>query len=563
MVGWFVMTASFGGGCHGTIGHHGDQDPTTTTTPLCSGVDSGPTYIRRVNRLEYNNTVHDLLQTSLAPANGFPTEEKRLGFDDNAAVLSVSPLLAEQYMLAAEQLAADAVDNHWSALVPCAATATATDADACGRDFIAAFGRRAYRRPPDTDDTAILTAVFNAGKATDLKTGIRLVIATALQSPRFLYRVEFGRTPVASDRRVTVKDPAGAALAEAQIVRLDDWEMASRLSYLLWRSMPDDTLLAAAEAGELSTDDQITAQVGRMLADARAHGMIDDFHGQWLRFGEIDGVEKDASMFSGWSASMPGLLRQQAQAFVDDVIWSGDGTLSALFGAPYTFANPALAKFYGIAAPSGSGFEKVMLEPGQSAGVLTQGGLMSVLAKPNQTSPVHRGKFVREQILCQQLQPPPPNLQIKPPELSATLTTRERFTQHSADPGCANCHQLMDPIGLGFENFDGAGRFRATENGQSIDASGEVMGTDVAGPFNGAVELGQKLAGSADVRACVATQWFRYGYGRAETTADSCSLGTLEQRFAGSGYRVLDLVAALAATDAFRYRRFTPPGGVQ
>jgi hypothetical protein len=552
------------GACNGSIGDHGKPPGTVVIppSPLCSGLDPGPSFIRRVNRLEYDNTVRDLLQTTLAPARGFPPEERRLGFDDNGAALSVSPVLTEQLMLAAEQLASDAVDNHWSALVPCAQTATTVDA--CGADFIAAFGRRAYRRPLDADDTAILKAVFDAGKATDLKTGIRLVITAVLQSPDFLYRVEFGRQPVGSDPKVAVKDTTtGVTLGQAQVVRVGDWEMATRLSYLLWRSMPDDALFAAAEAGRLSSDADLATEVQRMLADPKARVAIADFHDQWLRIGEIDALEKEASVFAGWNANIPGLMRQEARAFVDDVIWNGDGDLNALFGAPYTFANAALAQYYGLPAPSGSGFVKLPLDASQRGGVLTQGGLMSLLAKSNQTSPVHRGKFVREQIFCQILQPPPPDLEIKPPELSATLTTRERFAQHSADGACSTCHQLTDPIGLGFENFDGAGKFRDVENGRAVDVSGQIFGTDVAGTFNGPLELGQKLAASETARACVTTQWFRYGYGRAETEADGCSMKALNEKFAGSGYRVLDLVAALAATDAFRYRRFITAGGAQ
>jgi hypothetical protein len=550
-------------GCNGAIGAR-EPHPTTTSTesrPLCGGLDPGPAYVRRVNRLEYDNTVRDLLGTTLTPATAFPTEERRLGFDDNGAALSAPPQLVEQYLKAAEALAQDAVDNHWSALSPCATNAA--DVDGCGQTFIATFGAKAYRRPLDADDTATLTAVFNAGKATDLKTGIRLVIETVLQAPRFLYRVEMGAAPQSSDPKVTVKDPTtGAVTGQTQVVRLDDWEMASRLSYLLWRSMPDDVLTAAAAAGQLHDDDAIAAQAARMLADPRARATVVDFHDQWLRLGEIDGVEKEAAVFPAFTPAIAGLMRTEAETFLDDVVWNGDGTLAALFGAPYTFANATLASYYGLSGPNGSSFVRVDLDPGQRAGVLTQGGLLALLAKSNQTSPVHRGKFVREQILCQPLPPPPANLQITPPELSSTLTTRERFTQHAADPYCAGCHHLMDPIGLGFENFDGAGLFRATENGQPVDASGRLDDAgDATGPFNGPIELGQRLAASGEARACVATQWFRYGYGRAETDGDGCSLRALDSAFAAGGYRVLDLVAALANTDAFRYRRVTPAVG--
>ena len=258
--------------CNGTIGGHGSTDPGTTTKvgPICNGLDPGPAYVRRLNRTEYDNTVRDLLGTTLQPATAFPTEEKRLGFDDNGAALSVPPQLVEQYLTAAEQLAQDAVDNHWDALVPCAQTATAVAG--CGQQFIAAFGAKAYRRPLDADDTATLTAVFDAGKATDFKTGVRLVIETVLQAPRFLYRVEMGAAPQSNDPKVTVKDPTtGAVIGQTQVVRLDPFEMASRLSYMLWRSQPDDALAAAAVAGKLSADADIAAQVTRMLADPQAH----------------------------------------------------------------------------------------------------------------------------------------------------------------------------------------------------------------------------------------------------------------------------------------------------
>src|SRR5262249_14913170 len=163
---------------------------------------------------------------------------------------------------------------------------------------------------------------------------------------------------------------------------------------------------------------------------------------------------------------------------------------------------------------------------------------------------VHRGKFVREQLLCDQLPPPPPDIEIKPPDLSPTLTTRQRFSQHAANASCALCHHLMDPIGLGFESFDGAGAFRATENGQTIDATCRIDDADVAGAFDGVLQLQQRLAGSAQVQACVASQWFRYGYGRAETDADACNLKKINDRFAAGGYRITDLLVALTESDA-------------
>jgi hypothetical protein len=542
-----------GGSCTGTISGPagtGGGGTVGTTSALCQSAapSPGPSYIRRVTRVEYNNTVRDLLGDTTGPADGFPPEEKRLGFDNNADALSISPVLAEQYMLAAESIATAAVGARWSTLVSCAATTTdATAVDACGHDFINAFGKKAYRRPLEADDVAALTSAFDAGKVTDLKTGVRLVIEVALQSPRFLYRVEFGATPAAGQT----------------IVKLDDWEMASRLSYLLWHSMPDDALFAAAAGGQLTQASDVQAQVQRMIADPKARGVTADFYTQWLRVGEIDSVEKVAAVFPSYSAAIAALMQQETTRFLDYVTWDGDGSLDTILTAPFTMVNGPLASYYGFSGVSGDAFVKTPLDGTHRSGVLSQGGLLSLLAKADQTSPVHRGKFVREQLLCMELPPPPADLMIKPPALSTTLTTRQRFTQHSIDPACTGCHHLMDPIGLGFEDFDGAGVFRASENGQPIDDSGEVKDSDVTGAFHGVAELASKLASSDQVRACVTAKWFRYGYGRGETDADSCSMGALKTQFAAGGFKVRDLMIALTQTDAFLYRQVIPPvGGV-
>jgi len=532
----------------GHSGTGGNGPATGTTSPLCqtgAGPSPGPSYVRRLTRLEYSNTVRDLLGDTSGVADHFPAEEIRLGFDNNASALTVSPVLAEQYLLAAETIATNAVEASWSRLVPCDPAGPA-GADACATQFIATFGEAAYRRPLDADDTAALTAAFTAGAATDFKTGVRLVIETALQSPRFLYRVEFGALP------------AGAQT----VVKLDDWEMASRLSYLLWHTMPDAELMAGARLGSLSSPENIIAEAQRMLLDPRAHTVVADFNAQWLRLGEIGAIEKDAAVFPRFSPSIAGLMREEIDRFLDDAIWNPDGgDLATLFTAPYTFVNGALATYYGVPGVTGTAFVKTPVDGVTRGGLLTQGGLLSLLGKANQTSPVHRGKFVREQLLCTELPPPPANLTIKPPDLSTTLTTRQRFEQHAADGSCSTCHRLMDPIGLGFESFDGAGLYRDTENGQPVDDSGQLTDSDVDGPFHGVVELGGKLAASSQVRACVAAKWFRYGYGRGETDADGCSLASIEARFAGGGYKVRDLLAALVETDAFLYRQVTPPGG--
>ena len=231
-------------------------------------------------------------------------------------------------------------------------------------------------------------------------------------------------------------------------------------------------------------------------------------------------------------------------------MWEGDG-FAELLTASYSYMNQRLADFYGVTGPSGDAFERVELDPDRHAGILTMAGILASLAKPNQSSPVHRGKWVRERLLCEELRPPPPNVEITPPNLDPGLTTRERFSEHRKSPFCSTCHNLMDPIGLGFEHFDGAGLWRDSENGRDIDDSGEVIGTDADGPFRGPVDLAQKLARSEQVRDCLTLSMFRFAYGRSEAPEDEGSLRVLRERFASGNLR--DLLAGLTQTDAFLY----------
>jgi hypothetical protein len=411
---------------------------------------------------------------------------------------------------------------------------------ACAESFVDHFGKRAFRRPlTPSERSALLVLYDGAAQEAGFASGIRIVIEAALQMPQFLYRLEFGAA-----------DEVGE-----EIVRLDDWEIASRLSYLLWGSMPDDELLAAAERGDLSTAKQIEDQARRMLADPRARDAVTEFHAQWLDYYRIESVGKDPVLFPEYTPELGELMRQEIAALIDHVVFGERGGLAELLTAPYTFLNRQLATFYGETGPIGTAFEKVDLDPSRRAGIVTAGALMAINAHSNQTSPVHRGKLVREQYLCETMPPPPPGVTIMVPEPDPSSSARERFAQHSADPACKGCHTLMDPIGFGFESYDSLGRSRDTENGQPIDDSGEIVGSDVPGPFDGAIELAGKLASSAQVQECYVTQWFRYGYGRGETVDDSCNLGRLNKLYDAGDGDIAELLVALTQTDAFLYRR--------
>jgi hypothetical protein len=535
-----------GGAAPGATGAAGTAGTPVTSPSDCSVVHPGPSRVRRLNRFEYDNTVADLLGDTSRPARQFPTEERsHLGLDNDAGSLTVSPVLVEQYQLAAERLAATAVAQP-GALLDC--DPVSVGEEACAQRFIAHFGAKAFRRPLAEDESARLLGVYHAGRAEDFVTGIRLVIEAVLQSPAFLYRVEFGATPASGGR---------------EPVRLTSWEMASRLSYLLWQSMPDEALREAAGQDALTSAAAITAQVERLLGDPRARKMVEHFHDVWLALDRYAAIEKDPQIFPTFTAEIAGLMAQETRTFLDHLVWDGEGDVSSMFTAPYSFMNQKLLDYYGGKGVTGDAFVKVELDPMQRLGLLTQGGLLASLAKANQTGPVQRVKFIREQFLCMEMPPPPAGVDIKVPDLSPTLSTRERVSQHSADATCQGCHGLMDPIGLSLENFDGAGRYRTSENGKPIDVTGEIRQADVPGTFMGASGLARKLAESPAVKACIGRAWFQYAYGRSDTLEDTCTLGSVQQKFASTGYRIKDLIIALTQSDAFRYRTFIPAGADQ
>lgn len=505
----------------------------------CGTAVPGPAPIRRLSSFEYDNTIADLLGDTSHPAEDFPAEGAS-GFDNNADVASVSRLLAEKYMRAAEDIAARATTD-LPGLLGCD---PATDEAACVATWVESFGARAWRRPLSPDEVAEMTALFADARAgfdgqpaNDVRESIALVLQAFLQSPHFLYRVEFG------------------VPGEGTVVELGDHEMASRLSYFLWATMPDEELFAVASAGELHTRAQVEAQARRMLDHPRAREMVLHFHEQWLDYADIDSLAKDVEVFPDYTVDIAAAQRAEVDAFVDHVVWEGEGTLQELLAAPYTFVDDALAGYYGITPPGGTGLQQVVPDDRDVAGVLTQGAILAVHAKPHETNPIQRGLYVREQLLCTIPPPPPDDVDINPPPVDPEATTRERYEQHRVDPACSGCHDLMDPLGFGLENFDGTGRWRTQENELDIDASGNVVGTDVDGPFVGAKELATKLAASEVVADCVSTQWFRYAYGRTENPdVDSCTLDDLQTRFAESDHEIVELLVALTQTDAFMFR---------
>ncbi|WP_437532001.1 DUF1592 domain-containing protein [Sorangium sp. So ce726] len=554
------LLLAFVAACNGQIGGSGQStgsgtgpggdDPGVVQPPedvldsaFCQTPQPGTAPLRRLSNYEYANTVKDLFSGVPGVASTvdkviatFPNESESLGFRNNASFLSVGSLVAQKFLDAAEQVAA--VASRASGLVSC--DPEEIGELECARDFIRTFGAKAYRRPLTEAEIQSYEERFTAGSdGYTFEDGIEWVVFSMLQSPNVLYRVEFGQ---ASTGDVTEPTP---------------YEMASRLSYLVWQSQPDEELTRAAEADELGTPEQLEAQVRRMLADPKAERLLEYFD-QWLDTDILSSMNRDPEVYPDLSRNLPDLLREETRAFVQDLFASPSGSLDDLFAADYSFVNGALAQHYGVSGVSGDDFIKVDM-PGRS-GVLTQ-GMMLTRDKATRTSIVRRGLKVRTDLLCQIVPAPPNDVKLDLEGLGEGLSQRERLELHRTEPSCAGCHALMDPIGVVFESFDAVGRPRTTdEAGRPIDTSSAISSTrDVNGPVANAAELGQRLAQSEEARACYVLQNFRFFYGRDKADADRCSMASLSLAFKDSGYSLSELVVALTQTDAFRYRPVIVP----
>jgi uncharacterized protein DUF1592/uncharacterized protein DUF1588/uncharacterized protein DUF1587/uncharacterized protein DUF1595/uncharacterized protein DUF1585 len=523
----------------------GVDRPPPSPESCAKSEESVRTPLRRLTRTEYTNSVRDLLDVDVSATADLPADEVTNGFDNNAAVLTVSSLHAEKYVLVSETLAKLAVQKLSTLTAGC--DTTAKGEDACALAFAKSFGRRAFRRPTTAEDERQLLAAYAAGHTGgSYAEGVEVMLRAALQSPNFLYRLEL--TP--------------ATDAGAKRIPLSQFELASRLSYLAWASGPDDALLDAAAKGELATKEQVAAKVRELLSMPKARAAIAGFFEQWAGTRRLAITTKNSAQFPGFSTQLRDAMAKELPAFINDVLWNGDRQLSTLLTAPVAFISGPLAQVYGISAPAGAGDGspvKVTLPANQQrAGILTQAGFLSVQGHPDQTSPVLRGKFVRAMLLCQPPPPPPADVDISLPTVDEGATARLRFGAHeSAGASCAGCHRLMDPIGLAFEHFDAIGQYRERDNGQALDVSGEVLGAadaSLSGAFNGPAELAAKLASSEQVRACVATQWFRFASGRSEANGDACSLATMQRAFNAASGDIIDLIVATTQTDAFWYR---------
>lgn len=470
-----------------------------------------PMPLRRLTRAEYTNTVRDLFKLPAGRAFALPPDERVGLFPSNLAGTTSWSML-ELYAQPAEALT-ETPQLALAAVAPC--DAAALGEGPCAERFIEAFGLKAYRRPLTAQERERYQGLYQSHAAAGgAAKGLRWVARAMLQSPHFLYHLEeSGPEPT-------------------------QFELASRLSYFLWGSMPDDALLAAASAGALATAAQRAAQVDRLLADDRARETLGQFHLQLLGVEAGAVPNKSPAAHPGFGAPAWRAMVEETVRFADHVVRRGDGRLRTLLTAAY-----------GIDAQGA----RVALDPARSAGLLTHPSVLAGLANPDTTSPVRRGVMIRRNLMCQALPDPPPEVNTTVAPSAEVETTRQRVTRvTSASSSCAGCHGFINDVGFGFEHYDAVGAYRERDNGLPIDASGTLSGTTSSnGAFDGAPALAARLAQAPEVEDCYARQWVHFALGRAPQPVDRCEVAELSARFRASGGDVRGLLRGIALSAAF------------
>jgi hypothetical protein len=412
------------------------------------------------------------------------------------------------------------------------------DEVACAKEILAALVRRAYRRPITDEDLARPLEFFRQGRAgSDFDAGIELALASVLVNPQFLFRIE--------------RDPAGVDSGEAYPIR--DVELASRLSFFLWSSIPDDQLLRLAEREELHRPEVLKQQVRRMLADEKSQALIGNFASQWLHLRNLDAVHPNLRLFPDFDDNLRRAMREETERFFASIVREDRSALD-LLRADYTYLNERLARHYEIPHVIGSRFRRVQLDDdSHRGGLLRQGSILTVTSYATRTSPVLRGKWILDNLLGTPPPPPPENVPaLEDNTVSAALPVRERLAQHRADASCAVCHDLIDPVGLSLENFDAVGRWREMEAGQPVDASG---GLPDGSRFDGVEGLEEGLLARPELFVgTLAERLLTYALGRGLTTQDAPAIRRIVRDARRDDFRFSSLIVGIVMSPPFRMR---------
>jgi hypothetical protein len=540
LVGWVVVAGCSAGAPAGvSVGRDGGAAATAARAAV------GPSPLRRLSDDEYLNALHDLFPSLSPTLPALPPDIPVAGFDNAAEAQQPSDVLIARYEAIGTLYAAAATADpaSVSALVGCADWSTPALATACAAAFVDATGRRLFRRPLDAGEHARFLASFEAwASAIDFPGAAQLTLGAMLQSPQFLYRPE----------------PVVGTAATGSAVPVAPFAMATRLSFFLWQSVPDDVLLDAAAQGALATDDQLRAQATRMLADVRAQRVLWSFPRQWLGLDQIllpEHAVRTPEVDPNWTTATQASAFTETQLFVQNVLGQG-GTLRDLLTSPRAWVDGEMSRVYGLPAPQDpSAWSEVTLPSSERAGLLTRASFLAGNSHRGATSPPVRGNAIQLRLLCELPISPPPGVDLSQPMADAGAgpeTNRTLFEQRTAPAYCQACHAGLNGFGFGFEEYDAAGHHQTTDDGLPVDATGTITGTDVNGPFDGALALSRALAGSAVVHACATQELVRDALGRAPVDVEAPSVAALAESFFASGGDLRALLADIVLTPSFR-----------
>lgn len=502
--------------------------------------DPGRPAVRRLNRTEYDNSVEDLIGIDLSLGDNFSPDASSYGFDNIGEALALSPVLVEQYHDAARKVLVEVVDK--KAQHPDSYKkvffAQGADEPAAARQIIERFATRAFRRPADPAFIGRLLGIYDQARAKGLnhEAAIRPMLTAVLISPRFLLRIEAARPDV--------KGP----------YPVDDYDLATRLSYFLWSSPPDDQLLALAEKKALSAPEVLETQTRRMLADPRSQSLVDNFMGQWLQLRGLSTHAPDAKKFPQFTDTLRAAMKKELSLFLGEIVRK-DRPLTELVDSDYTYVNEELARHYGIDGVKGPEPRRVSLKDHRRGGVITSAAVLMLQSDPERNNIPRRGNYIASSILGTPPPPPPPDIPALEDSRSSgkEQTLRQLLDLHRSKPECFTCHSRIDPLGFSLENFDAIGRWRDTEAGLPVDASGVLPdGKAFAGP----VELKQILMSRKDeFTRTLTTNLLIYALGRGLQREDDCVVRAAQDAAAKNGYKFSALVVTVVQSFPFRNRR--------
>ncbi len=542
-----VASASLSAACLGEIGLEDGSPPGSgggNNSANGAAFTPAPSRLRKLTKAQYQNALNDIFEGSVTFAkDAIEDDQEKHGFNSiGASYASISSRGVEQYEAVAFSVSKQVFENDTRKTKVVGCTPAGTTDATCTRAFLQKFGRRVFRRPLTAEelDTWVAIATDAQTKLTSFYEGLEIATTGMLSSPNFLYRVEIGQP-----------DPDHKGW-----LKYNDYEMATRLSFFLTNSTPDDALLDAADRGELSSAEGVRAAATRLMSSTRAKRALDGFFEELLQLPKLENLARDPALFPAMSTTLASSMSGETLALFEDIVFNRDSDARELFDSNSTFVNAELAKLYGLPSPSGTGFEKVSLPAdGIRFGILGQASFLAVNAHVTRSSPTYRGKAIRERFLCEAMPAPPGDVPPLPEGATGDrATARQRLEMHRKVEPCKSCHSRMDPIGLGLENFDAIGAFRTTENDVTIDASGDLDGKPFANPR----DLAKLLREDARVAPCFARNLFRHAAGHVEDKGEEPGVANVVKAFASDGYRVKALAVAIVTNDAFRFA--TPQG---